>query len=94
MIKDSDERLELAKKFNCHHIIIDVWKHLVILKLTINNISFYLLSIELFQDFASKKDRRGLLVYKTVLQKQTESYYYADTILRSPVSIYLISFIL
>jgi len=25
MIKDSDERLELAKKFNCHHIIIDVW---------------------------------------------------------------------
>jgi len=58
MIKDSDERLELAKKFNCHHIIID--------------------------DFASKKDRRGLLVYKTVLQKQTESYYYADTILRSP----------
>ncbi|XP_026811062.1 spermatogenesis-defective protein 39 homolog [Rhopalosiphum maidis] len=58
MIKDSDERLELAKKFNCHHIIID--------------------------DFASKKDRRGLLVYKTTLQKQSESYYYADVILKSP----------
>ncbi|KAL4121359.1 hypothetical protein QTP88_013887 [Uroleucon formosanum] len=58
MIKDSDERLELAKKFNCHHIIID--------------------------DFAFKKDRRGLLVYKTTLQKQSESYYYADVILKSP----------
>ncbi|CAH1708840.1 spermatogenesis-defective protein 39 homolog [Aphis gossypii] len=58
MIKDSDERLELAKKFNCHHIIID--------------------------DFALKKDRRGLLVYKTTLQKQSESYYYADVILKNP----------
>ncbi|XP_025405520.1 spermatogenesis-defective protein 39 homolog [Sipha flava] len=58
LIKDSDERLELAKKFNCHHIIID--------------------------DFSSKKDRRGLLVYKSMLQKQTESYFYADTILKSP----------
>ncbi|XP_050425287.1 spermatogenesis-defective protein 39 homolog [Adelges cooleyi] len=59
MIKDSEERLELAKKFHCHHIIID--------------------------DFASKKDRRGLLVYRTILQKQTESYFYADTILKSPI---------
>jgi hypothetical protein len=45
-----------------------------------------------FQDFSSKKDRRGLLVYKSMLQKQTESYFYADTILKSPVSInYFIS---
>jgi len=35
MIKDSDERLELAKKFNCHHIIIDVWYQLLTLKLII-----------------------------------------------------------
>lgn len=40
----------------------------------------------MFQDFALKKDRRGLLVYKTTLQKQSESYYYADVILKSPVS--------
>ncbi|VVC41482.1 Hypothetical protein CINCED_3A015816 [Cinara cedri] len=58
MIKDSDERLELAKKFYCHHVIID--------------------------DFVTKKDRRGLLIYKLTLQKQSESYYYADIILKSP----------
>ncbi|XP_050520218.1 spermatogenesis-defective protein 39 homolog isoform X2 [Daktulosphaira vitifoliae] len=58
LMKDSDNRLELAKKFHCHHLIID--------------------------DFASKKDRRGLIVYKNNLQKQSESYFYADTILKSP----------
>lgn len=42
----------------------------------------------MFKDFASKKDRRGLLVYKTVLQKQSECYYYADQILKSPVRNY------
>lgn len=66
---------------------------LVTLKLTTGyTFSYSLLPIKLFQDFATKKDRRGLLVYKTILQKQTESYYYADTILRSPVSIYCFIF--
>lgn len=86
MIKDSDERLELAKKFNCHHIIIDVKNKINHKQFTIKKyimVYFYLI----FQDFSSKKDRRGLLVYKTMLQKQTESYYYADTILKSPVSV-------
>lgn len=44
------------------------------------------MSYKIFQDFASKKDRRGLLIYKGNLPKQTESYYYADTILKTPVS--------
>lgn len=89
MIKDSDERLELAKKFSCHHVIIDVCKHRI-LKIK----SFSGLSCKIFQDFASKKDRRGLLIYKGNLPKQTESYYYADTILKSPVSSHFFYFII
>lgn len=51
------------------------------------NILYIIKFIKYFQDYAVKKDRRGLLVYKSILQKQTESYYYADIILKSPVSI-------
>lgn len=46
MIRDSDERLELAKKFSCHHVIIDVCKQLV----TMNN-NFYDMNCVLCVDY-------------------------------------------
>lgn len=55
MIKDSNERLELAKKFNCHHIIIDVWKQLVTLELISILITIHNLLLKYFRILHPKR---------------------------------------